>query len=357
MAYSPLITFVTAPSPAHDYTALISIGTVIATQAVALFIFWRTGRQAKSNDRDKRAKDAKKDVLLEVAPLIQQIYVSLAELTEPTARVDQWTKRLTEANGAIAKLTAVADDETLTAARAAMTAMGVAMVRLMSKRIELASDPDAYKKLVAHWHEQTAPIPDLLATFSGKARREIDLELDQKRFADGLKKSRDDMHREIEALIETVEKRQPGRGQNLPSEQPNQLINLPSPEPQSTETTQQAEPVSGQTVAPAASELVQLRQRSLFWEYKFLNMFLVYRTQWMLDWLLDQQARGQQTSLASFDAELAGQHVAMDERVAVLQALEAHLLVTRENDLLRVTDKGLDYARWRGPLTQPTATT
>jgi hypothetical protein len=354
MAYSPLITFVTAPSPAHDYTALISIGTVILTQAVALSIFLLTGKQAKRNDREKRAKDAKKDVLLEVAPLIQQIYVSLAELTEPTARVDQWTKRLTEANGAIAKLTAVADDETLAAARAVMTAMGVVMVRLMSKRIELASDPDAYKKLVACWHEQTAPIPDLLADFSDKARREIDLGLDQKRFADGLKKSRDDMHREIEALIETVEKRQPGRAQNLPSGQPNQLINLPSPQSQSTETTQQPEP-SGQPAAPAVSELVQLRQRSLFWEYKFLNMFLVYRTQWMLGWLIDQQAKGQQTPLAAFDAELAGQHVAMDERVAVLQALETHLLVARENDLIRVTDKGLDYARWRGPLPQPAA--
>ena len=355
MVYSPLIIFVTAPSPSHDYTALISIGTVILTQAVALFIFWLTSRQTRRTDREKRAKDAKKDVLLEVAPLIQQIYVSLAELTDPTARVDQWTKRLTDANGAIAKLTAVADDETLAAARAVMTAMGVVMVRMMSKRAELASDMGAYKKLVAYWHEQTAPIPDLLADFSDKARREIDLGLDEKRFADGLKKSRDDMHREIQALIETVEKRQPSGAQPSSSGQPNQLTNLPSAETQSTETAKPPEQASGQSEYPAVSELVQLRQRSLFWEYKFLNMFLVYRTQWMLGWLIDQQAKGQQTPLASFDAELAGQRVEMDERVAVLQALEAHLLVTRDNDLIRVTDKGLDYARWRGPLPQPPA--
>jgi len=349
--------YVAAPSANHDYTVLISIATVVLTQAVALFIFWRSGRQARIADRDKRAKDAKKDVLLEVAPLIQQIYVSLAELTDPTARVDQWAQRLTEANGAIAKLTAVADDDTLAAARTVMTAMGVAMVRLMKSRIELASDPNAYRKLIARWHEQTAPIPDLLADFSDKARREIDLSLDQKRFADGLKTSRDDMHREIQALIQTAETLQPGDPQNQPPEQPKHLTNLPSPQPQNSDAGQPAELVSGEAAVPVVSELVQLRQRSIFWEYKFLNMFLVYRTQWTLGWLIDQQARGKQTPLAAFDAELAGQHVAMEERVAVLQALEAHLLVTRDNDLLNVTDKGLDYAQWRGPLPQPSPST
>lgn len=292
-------------------------------------------------------------MLLEVAPLIQQINVSLAELTDPTARVDQWTQRLTEANGAIAKLTAVADDETLAAARAVMTVMGVVIVRMMSKRAELASDQDAYKKLVAYWYEQTAPISDLLADFSEKARREIDLKLDKEGFADGLKKSRDAMHREIQALIKTAESRQPSRVQPSSSGQPNQLNELPSTEPQGTETAKHPDQASGQSAYPAVSELVQLRQRSLFWEYKFLNMFLVYRTQRMLDWLVYQQVEGHQASLASFDTELANQRVEMGERVAVLQALETHLLVTRENDLIRVTDKGLDYARWRGPLPQP----
>jgi hypothetical protein len=351
MAPSPLVILASPPTP-PDHTAIYS---VVIAQIVAFAIFGIGLWQARRSDREKRAKDAKKDVLLEVAPLIQQMYVSLAELTDPTTRVDQWTKRLTEANGAIAKLTAVADDETLAAARAVMTAIGVATVRMMNRRVELASDPAAYKKLVAYWHEQMMPIPDLLANFSGNARQEIDLGLDKNRFADGLKKARDDMRRELDALIETVEKRQPAQGQNLPSAQPNQLINLPSPQPQGTETVQQPNPASGQPTSPALAELVQLRQRSLFWEYKFLNMFFVYRTQRMLGWLIDQQAKGQQTLLASFDAELAGQHVAMDERVAILQALQDHLLVSRENDLIRITDKGLDYARWRGPLPQPVA--
>lgn len=89
--------------------------------------------------------------------------------------------------------------------------------------------------------------------------------------------------------------------------------------------------------------------------HAYLNRFLVHRTQVVLDWLIDRQIKGQSTSIGDYGAELTARAVSPGERGAVLTALEAHALVVINGGLIAVTDKGLDYAHWRGPLPQLSA--
>lgn len=355
MTPPPLVILASPPTP-PDHTAIYS---VVITQIVALAIFGIGLGQARRSDREKRVKDAKKDVLLEVAPIIQKTLASLGELADPLTKVNDWSARLAATNGAIAKLTAVAGDETLAAARDLMTAIGTVSVKLMAKRVEVGTGLEATRQMMRYWHEQVTPISDLLATFSEKARQEIQLKLDKETFAEGIRTANDEMLKELENLVDTLEKQQAGRVQgaqagqaegNLPDGPAQQLIPADHP-------AADAPPLTPEQIKALSQEVIQLRQRSMFWEYKFLTMFLVHRTQWVLNWLIDRQSQNLTTTLAYFDAELAARVIAPGERVAILQALEAHLLVSRQDDLLHVTPKGLDFAHWRGPLPPPAAAT
>ena len=343
-----------SPSAGSDHSAIIS---VIIAQVVTLLIFTGGIWQARRSDRDKRVKDAKKDVLLEVAPIIQKTLVSLGELADPTTKVNDWSARLATTNGAIAKLTAVAGDETLAAARDLMTAIGAVSVKLMAKRVEVGTGLEATRQLIRYWYDQVAPISDLLAVFSEKARQEIQLNLDKETFAKGIRAANGEMRKELEHLLDTLEKQQAGHIQgtqtgqtegSLPHAPAQQLI------PANTDTANA--PLTLEQIKALNQEVIQLRQLSLFWEYKFLTMFLVHRTQWVLDWLIDRHSKGLTTSLAYFDAELAARVIAPGERVSILQALEAHLLVKIEDNMLHVTPKGLDFALWRGALPLPPGT-
>jgi hypothetical protein len=354
MAPSSLV-ILASPLTPPDHTAIYS---VVITQIVTLVIFGIGLWQARRSDREKRVKDAKKDVLLEVAPIIQKTLASLGELADPLTKVNDWTARLAATNGAIAKLTAVAGDETLAAARDLMTAIGTVSVKLMAKRAEVGTGLEATRQMMRYWHEQVTPISDLLATFSEKARQEIQLKLDKETFAEGIRTANDEMLKELENLVDTLENQQAGRVQgaqagqtegNLPDGPAQQLIPADHSVANASLTPEQIKALS--------QEVIQLRQRSMFWEYKFLTMFLVHRTQWVLDWLIDRQSQNLTTTLAYFDAELAARVIAPGERVAIPQALEAHLLVSRQDDLLHVTPKGLDFAHWRGPLQPPPAAT
>ena len=318
------------------------IWTVVITQLVAIAIFIAQAWFNRRNDRDKRARDMKRDVLLEVAPAIQRLYASLGELTNPSARIDGFAEKLASTFGAVAKLQAVASDETLEAARRLMTALGTIMMRLMAKRVEVGTDLEAAKQLVELWRKEVDVIPELLADFSAMARSEIPLPINRELLSDGIKESNRVMFTEMENVLRVLTEQQNGATR----------------ESQAGRANEQGEPATGKmAVAPeqardAATQLVAQRQLATFWEYRYLNLFLVHRTQVVLDWLIDRQTKGQSTGIVYYDAELTARVVSPGERAAVLKALDAHALVFIDNGLLAVTDKGLDYARWRGPIPQ-----
>lgn len=340
---SPDVTVTVGHAASLDRTV---IWTVVVTQLVAIAIFIAQAWFNRRNDRDKRARDMKRDVLLEVAPAIQRLYASLGELTNPSARIDGFAERLTSTFGAVAKLQAVASDETLEAARKLMTALGTIMMRLMAKRVEVGTDLEAAKQLVELWRKEMDVIPDLLADFSTKARSEIPLPIDKKLLRDGFKASSTTMFEEMENVLRALTEQQNGATRESQAGRANE------------QGDQAAGDVAVATDQPrdTAAQLVALRQLATFWEYRYLNMFLVHRTQVVLNWLIDRQNKGQTTSIGYYDAELTARVVSPGERAAVLKALEAHALVVVNGGLLAVTDKGLDYAHWRGPLPQLPAT-
>lgn len=347
---NPGVTITVGPASPLDHTL---VWTVVITQLVAIAIFLAQAYFNRRSDRDKRARDMKRDVLLEVAPAIQRLYASLGELTNPSARIDAFAERLTSTLGAVAKLQAVAKDETLEAARKLMTALGTIMIRLMAKRVEVGTDLEAMNQLVHFWREEIGIVPDLLADFTTKARGEIPLPIDRESLANGFKISNQMMFAEMENLLRVLAAQQGGAtresqagrpadgGAQAGSEQviSGSISSIPT----------NASVPSDQAVS---AQFVELRQQAIFWEYRYLNLFLVHRTQIVLDWLIDRQAKGQPTTVGYYDAELTSRVISPGERAAIVQALEAHALVAVNNTLLVVTDKGLDYVRWRGPLQQ-----
>lgn len=317
-----------------------TIWSVLITQAVTLVIFFGTAALARWSDRDKRARDTKRDVLLEVAPAIQRVYASLAELTNPLLKVDDFVAKLTSASGAVAKLTAVANDETLEAARKLMTALSTVMVRMMTKRVSVGTDLEAMKQLFTLWREEIKPLPNLISDFHSAARNEIPLPLDKDLFAAGLKLANEQMSDELNRLFDALTLQEAGVSRESQSGQ----VSANSPIGEAPPNARNAQPHD-----PNATFLA-LQQRATFWEYRFLNVFLVHRTQAVLDWLTARQAGGQPTTLAYYHAELSAQVVSPGERDAIVSALVAHGLVEVDRDLLVVTNKGLDYLQWRGPL-------
>jgi len=319
-----------------------AIWSVLIVQAVTLFIFLGTAYLARRSDRDKRARDTKRDVLLEVAPAVQRAYASLAELTNPSSRIDDFVGKFTSASGAVAKLTAVANDETLEAARKLLTTLGTIMIQMMIKRVEVGTDLEAMKQLVALWREETKAVPDLLADFTSKARNEIPLPLDKSMFSAGLKVSNDVMSSGLERLFEALKRQETGTARETQTGKlmPDGSNNPPPP----TNDGACAQP------DVATPDVADLHQRARFWEYRFLSVFLVHRSQAVLTWLAGRQHSGQSTTAAYYDAELAAQVVAPGERMAVLRALEAHALIITDRGSVIVTDKGFDYLHWLGPL-------
>lgn len=325
-------------APSTDHWTVFS---VLITQVVTLGIFFGTAVLARWSDRDKRARDTKRDVLLEVAPAIQRVYASLGELTNPLLKIDDFVAKLTSASGAVAKLTAVANDETLEAARRLMTALSTIMVRMIAKRVSVGTDLEAMKQLFMLWREEIENLPDLISDFHSAARNEIPLPLDKDLFAAGLKLANEQMSAELNRLFGALTLQEAGASRESQSGQV--AANPPSGE--APPSVQNAQPDD------ANATFLALQQRAAFWEYRFLNIFLVHRTQAVLDWLTARQAGGQPTTLAYYHAELSAQVVSPAEREAVINVLIAHGLVEVDRGLLVITDKGLDYLQWRGPLT------
>lgn len=104
-------------------------------------------------------------------------------------------------------------------------------------------------------------------------------------------------------------------------------------------TPQQQEEVSQLLKAEKAA--------SYLWEYRYLNQFLVYQTQQVLDWLVEIP---QPITTRLYDTHWLVQIPKAEERNAIIFALQAHHLVQITGEKLEVTEKGREYQEWRGAL-------
>jgi hypothetical protein len=88
---------------------------------------------------------------------------------------------------------------------------------------------------------------------------------------------------------------------------------------------------------------------AFLWEYRYLNYFLVRRTQDVLDWFINL---GQDTSYSYFDSAWIPFIPAANERQAIFNALESHHLIqyNQQTGMIQVTPKGREYQNWRGVL-------
>jgi hypothetical protein len=103
-----------------------------------------------------------------------------------------------------------------------------------------------------------------------------------------------------------------------------------------------------ETQAKIADFIKAERARAAFWEYRFLNMYLVPHTQSVLDWFAGRPHR---MTLQLYDAVWERTIPNPEERKAILGALlNHHLIHIGAGDLIEVTAKGREYIEFRGPL-------
>jgi hypothetical protein len=88
--------------------------------------------------------------------------------------------------------------------------------------------------------------------------------------------------------------------------------------------------------------------RATVWEYRYLNLFLVHKTQMTLDWLI---SLGTRTSIRLLNDQMMPVVSDPQERWTIVSALRSHNLIDLSDDgLVEATPKGREYAQWRGPL-------
>jgi hypothetical protein len=108
-----------------------------------------------------------------------------------------------------------------------------------------------------------------------------------------------------------------------------------------------------QSLAPAISTTDETfkklfeaeRARAYFWEYSYLNYFLVQTTQRALDYFNSLTAP---ITVGLYDSLFTPTIPESVERQAIISALQRHHLINIENDLITVTPKGREYIQWRG---------
>lgn len=87
---------------------------------------------------------------------------------------------------------------------------------------------------------------------------------------------------------------------------------------------------------------------SYLWEYRYLNFFLVRKTQLVLDWLT---TFNQPVTANFYDSVWILSIPDANERRIILEALQAHHLIQiNELGMIELTPKGKEYIEWRGPL-------
>jgi len=159
------------------------------------------------------------------------------------------------------------------------------------------------------------------------------------------------LKKELKALIGRIASiRFPGGGELSTSQIERETEVSSNPQ---TPTPQEFPPIE-QKPNPTPQDFEQLRQmfnaeriQSYIWEYRFLNTYLVRRTQEVLDWFI---MLSQPTTIRLADAHWMQFIQEPKEREAILNALLNHHLVEQKGELLQVTPKGREYAEWRGPL-------
>jgi hypothetical protein len=90
------------------------------------------------------------------------------------------------------------------------------------------------------------------------------------------------------------------------------------------------------------------RARAAFWEYEYLNLYLVPNTQIILEWL---SKLPQPTTIPLFDSIWSTIIPNAPEREAIFNALTNHHLIIVKNSLIEVTPKGHEYIKVRRPRT------
>jgi hypothetical protein len=91
------------------------------------------------------------------------------------------------------------------------------------------------------------------------------------------------------------------------------------------------------------------RAKAYLWEYRYLNLFLAPMTQRVLDWFAGFNGR---TTLSAADSYWLPFISVAQERIAIMNALQAHYLIIINNDFVEITPKGREYIQWRGPLSK-----
>jgi hypothetical protein len=94
-------------------------------------------------------------------------------------------------------------------------------------------------------------------------------------------------------------------------------------------------------------EVKNWRARSYLWEYRYLNYYLVPRTQYTLDYFYDLK---KPLSFAYYDAMTIPLIPDPKERAAMIGALISHHLLIDTSGLLTISEKGREYVEWRGKM-------
>ena len=127
---------------------------------------------------------------------------------------------------------------------------------------------------------------------------------------------------------------------------------LPKPPPQDSISLPLPDSLNQKELEEVRALFDGERARAYLWEYRYLNYFLAFQTQHVLDWLASLPSR---TSAMLFDTIWLPAIPSAQERRAIIDALQAHYLIQIENGLIEVTPKGREYIEWRGPLPEPKA--
>lgn len=156
----------------------------------------------------------------------------------------------------------------------------------------------------------------------------------------------------IKSLIQRIAKiKFPGSAELLTSQSERQIKEnkrevkpLPSPEAPLPGFPSGLNP---QQLSTVENILKAERATSRLWEYRYLNYFLVYRTQLVLDWLINLN---QPTTFSYFDAEWLPVIPSASEREAIISVLQAHHIIQVNEGAIDISPKGLEYQQWRGDL-------
>ncbi|MBW7996246.1 MAG: hypothetical protein FVQ81_06700 [Candidatus Glassbacteria bacterium] len=153
---------------------------------------------------------------------------------------------------------------------------------------------------------------------------------------------------ELKCLLVRIKKAK-AVGSELEFETQRELLEAEKNRPEDKPEPPQAD--SGKmTLKPDEQErlvgvIEQLRTHAIYWEFRYLNLFLVHTTQLVLTWLV---VYTEPVSMKQYHAGWGPTIQNLDERKAVLNALERSGLISIKGDMMEVTERGRQYINWPG---------